>query len=516
MSVRLVAVPMAASIWLARSAHRVASAAARRASSTSPALTAATAGKVATRTAAAAVTAVVVLLAALGLDLLGSGPAAASTRPRDAGPRAAGAAPLAAAAALTATPAPATPMATGQPPQAASPLPATLTAASWLVADAGTGEILAARGARVRDLPASTMKILTALVVLPALSPDLMVTVSKSAAEVDGTKVGLVPGQSYSVHDLATAMMIASGNDATLALVDAAGGRDVVLARMNALAAALGATDTVAVDPTGLDAPGQLTSVRDLAVLGRAAIAEPAVSRYLTIPRASLPTRDGGRFEIQNHNLLLGSYEGTLGVKNGYTVAADATYVGAVRRGGRTLVVALLRTAPNYGIDARALLDWGFANDGLVRPVGTLPARATGARPSADRARAGGALAGGGREDMGRAPAADGRPGSGHAAGRGIGWVTWMALGLTILASVLTALSHRRRRARARLHTPRARRPRHLAHQDGARHRQAQRGHAQRDRHRPPPAQPTPLQRPPAETNDGPARRRHREPGAHP
>ncbi|ONH32105.1 hypothetical protein BL253_06295 [Pseudofrankia asymbiotica] len=479
---------------------------------------------------AAAVTAAVVLLAALGLDLLGGGPAAASTgpRPRGPGPRAVVAAPLAAVAALTAAPAPApaTPMETSRPPQAASPLPAALTAASWLVADAGTGEILAARGARVRDLPASTMKILTALVVLPALSPDLMVTVSKSAAEVDGTKVGLVPGQSYSARDLATAMMIASGNDATLALVEAAGGRNVVLARMNALAAALGATDTVAVDPTGLDAPGQLTSVRDLAVLGRAAIAEPAVSRYLTIPRASLPTRDGGRFEIQNHNLLLGSYEGTLGVKNGYTVAADATYVGAVRRGDRTLVVALLRTAPNYGIDARALLDWGFANDGLVRPVGALPPRATVARPSADRARAAGALGGRGHEDVdGGSPAAGRRPASEHGTGRGIGWATWMALGLTILASVLTVRTHRRR-ARACPNTPRARRPRHLAHPNAARHRQAQHGqaqhgrarhgHAQRDRHRPAPGQSMPRPRPPAETNDGPARRRRREPGAHP
>ncbi|WP_007517121.1 D-alanyl-D-alanine carboxypeptidase family protein [Pseudofrankia saprophytica] len=453
---------------------------------------------------------VVLGLAVPGLLVLGSGPAAAAS--------------------LTGPPSAAAPPETGQP-RAASPLPAGLAAASWLVADAGTGEILAASGARVRDLPASTMKILTALVVLPALSPDLMVTVGKDAAEVDGTKVGLVPGQRYLVRDLATAMMIASGNDATLALVDAAGGREAVLARMNALAAALGATDTVAMDPTGLDAPGQLTSVRDLAVLGRAAIAEPAVSRYLTIPRASLPTRDGGRFEIQNHNLLLGTYEGTLGVKNGYTVAADATYVGAVRRGGRTLVVALLRTAPNYATDARALLDWGFANDGLVDPVGELPpARAVGARPGADRARAAGAPGGTGREDAGqrtdgdgytapagagREPPAAGSPDEGHTAGGGVGWVTWMALGLTVLASVLTALT-RRRRARARPHPSRARRPRHLAHPRGARHRQAQHWHAPQDRHRPAGRQPTPRQRPPVETNDGSVTRRRREPDARP
>ena len=473
------------------------------------------AGATSARAPASAVFVVVAVLLALGLVGLAAGPAVASTAMD-------------------------TPSGSGQHP-AASPLPTGLAAASWLVADADTGEILAAQGARTRDLPASTMKILTALVVLPALAPDLMITVGKDAAEVDGTKVGLVPGQNYSVRDLATAMMIASGNDATLALVDAAGGRDAVLAKMNALAAALGATDTVAVDPTGLDAPGQLTSVRDLAILGRAAIAQPAVSQYLTIPRASLPTRDGGRFEIQNHNLLLGTYEGTLGVKNGYTVAADATYVGAVRRGGRTLVVALLRTAPNYGTDARALLDWGFANDGLARPAGTLPAPAAvdvaamgnaaaagdaadagGAQPAGAQGGAGRATDGTGRADQSGGQPAPGAP-SGEAAraGGGIGWVTWAALSLTVLVSACTALGHRRRLARARRRPAPTRRGRRPPHGRGARHHQAhhrQGDHRQshQSRHRPPPAQQTARPRQPSETTGGQVGRRHSEPGARP
>jgi D-alanyl-D-alanine carboxypeptidase (penicillin-binding protein 5/6) len=316
----------------------------------------------------------------------------------------------------------------------ATGLPARLTAGSWLVADAESGQILAAKGADFRDLPASTMKILTALVVLPGLAPDVAVTVGQDAAHIDGTKVGLVPGQRYSVRDLATAMLIASGNDATVALVDAAGGSAAVVTRMNALAAALGATDTHAVDPTGLDAPGQLTSVRDLAILGRAALAEPAVNRYLTIPRAVLPTPDGGSFEIQNHNLLLGRYPGTLGVKNGYTVAADATYVGAARRGGRTMLVALLRAAPDDGVDARALLDWGFANDGLARAVGALPAPPVAESPAADGTHDG---------EEGISP-----PGHHHAPGPGL--ITWIALGVTVLAGALTAVTRRRQQILAR------------------------------------------------------------------
>ncbi|WP_232303867.1 serine hydrolase [Pseudofrankia sp. DC12] len=338
--------------------------------------------------------------------------------------------------------------------QGGTSLPGRLTSAGWLVADADTGQILAAQGADNRDLPASTMKILTALVVLPGLAPDLRVAVGRDAGTVDGTKAGLVPGQSYLVRDLATAMLIASGNDATVALVDAVGGRDAVVARMNALAASLGATDTHAVDPTGLDAPGQLTSVRDLAILGRAAIAQPMVSRYLTIPRAVLPTPNGGSFEIQNHNLLLGRYPGTLGVKNGYTLAADATYVGAARRGGRTLLVALLRAPPNYAADARALLDWGFANDGVVKPVGVLPAL-----PPVPTVGDGTGPVGAGHAGLAAGAAQPASADRRHQ-GAGPGWITWLALGATVLAGLLAAAGHRRRRVQARR---RAHRARHLA-----------------------------------------------------
>ncbi|MBL7499193.1 D-alanyl-D-alanine carboxypeptidase [Frankia sp. CNm7] len=396
-------------------------------------------------------------LTALGASTLATGPAAATS---------AVPAPAAASAPVPAAPAGAQGQAgPGGAPTAESELPARLTAGSWLVADAGTGEILAAKGPRVRDLPASTMKILTALVVLPTLSPETRVVVGTDAAEVDGTKVGLLPGNSYLVRDLATAMLISSGNDATVALVNAAGGRAAVLARMNALAAELGATDTVAGDPTGLDAPGQLTSVRDLAILGRAALAEPAVSRYLTIPRAALPTRDGGRFEIQNHNLLLGTYEGTLGVKNGYTVAAGATFVGAARRGERTLLVALLRAAPNYGADARALLDWGFAHDGQIRPIGTLPAPRPPTGPQDDGAVAvGGPASAAARPTVPGGQSSAGQSSGGQSSGgegSGVGWVTWTALAITVVALVLTALGHHARQRPARRRARLSHRPRH-------------------------------------------------------
>jgi serine-type D-Ala-D-Ala carboxypeptidase (penicillin-binding protein 5/6) len=326
--------------------------------------------------------------------------------------------------------------------------PAGITANAWLLADAQTGAILAARNPHVRDLPASTMKILTALTVLPTLPPDREVTIGEDAPRVDGTKVGLVPGARYRVRELATAMLIASGNDATVALVDAAGGTTAVLARMNALARSLGADDTVAGDPTGLDAPGQVTSVHDLAIFGRAALESPAVRGYLTIKRAAIRGRDGAPFEIQNHNSLLGSYEGTIGVKNGYTIAANATYVGAARRGSRTLIVALLRANPAYGRDARALLDWGFAHAGKVRAIGALPDMSE----RRDTAAAAPALAPG-------AAAAGNRSGDRHGGifSDPVGPLTWIAIGLTTAAAIFTLLlSRRRRRRRTRIPVQRA------------------------------------------------------------
>ncbi|EFC81255.1 D-alanyl-D-alanine carboxypeptidase family protein [Parafrankia sp. EUN1f] len=370
------------------------------------------------------------------------------------------------------------------------PEPAGITAEAWMVADAISGAILAAHNPNLPDLPASTMKMLTALTVLPSLPPDRVVTISDEAARVDGTRVGLVPGVRYTVRDLATAMLIASGNDATVALVEAAGGRDAVLERMNRLAASLGAHDTVAGDPTGLDAPGQHTTAHDLAVIGRAVLNNPTVRAYLTIPRAVLPGRGDERFEIANHNTLLGTYEGTIGIKNGYTIAAGATFVGAAVRDGRTLIVSLLRTAPTYATDAKALLDWGFAHAADVRPLGRLAEPARTDPATAAQASAGTDTGTGGPGPAQAADAAaggDGRGGDGDSkendrfrqaavpadSGGGVGTATWVALAITVAVSALTLLGRTRRRADAIQRAPRppARHGHHHRHRDGHRRR---------------------------------------------
>jgi len=251
------------------------------------------------------------------------------------------------------------------------PLPPT-TATSFIVADADTGEVLAAKDAHRQLAPASTLKVLTAITLIPRLDPAAGVVVQPDAVRVDGTKVGVVAGQTYSVRDLLTAMLMMSANDAAVALADANGGLGQTLAEMNAEAAWLNARDTVAKTPDGLDAPNQASSAYDLALMFRAGLAIPAFRTYLSITRMQFPAPKGASYQIQTHDRLLLTYPGMIGGKNGYTVAAQASYVGAAARNGHTIIVAVMRDQPNFWNEVKGLFDWGFAVDGTATPIGTL------------------------------------------------------------------------------------------------------------------------------------------------
>jgi len=253
-------------------------------------------------------------------------------------------------------------------------LPGGLDMGSWVVADADTGEVLAAKAPHERFLPASTLKTLTAVTLLPRLSPTQVQKASYADVAVDGSKVGLVNGYGYTVDTLFTAMLVVSGNDAAGALAEAAGGIPRTVALMNAEAKHLQADDTVARTPSGLDAPGETSSAYDLALIAREGLSMPAFRHYVTIVHATVPAPRRAHFEIYTHNRLLTSYRGDIGVKNGYTVRAGGTYVGAATRGGHTIIVTLMHANPNFWEQARELLDWGFAAEGKVVPVGTLVA----------------------------------------------------------------------------------------------------------------------------------------------
>ncbi|MFD4564012.1 D-alanyl-D-alanine carboxypeptidase family protein [Streptomyces sp. NPDC058467] len=270
-------------------------------------------------------------------------------------------------------------------PRAGAPeVPQDVSALSWLVADAHTGAVLAAHDAHLKLPPASTLKTLFALTVLPVLPGGVRHTVKEAELEGigDGSSlVGVTEGHTYRVADLWRGVFLNSGNDAVHVLAAMNGGWETTATRMQAKARSLGALDTHVVSPDGYDAPGQVSSAYDLAVFGRAGLRNPDFARYCSTAQAMFPG-DGWPYEIENTNRLLTGadgverYPGLIGIKNGYTSNAGNTLVAAARRGGRTLVVTVMNPQEGGGFavyeEARSLLDWGFKASGHVAPVGSL------------------------------------------------------------------------------------------------------------------------------------------------
>jgi D-alanyl-D-alanine carboxypeptidase (penicillin-binding protein 5/6) len=253
-----------------------------------------------------------------------------------------------------------------------APSPPKLSAISWVVADLDTGAVLGACDPHLRRRPASVQKLLLAATVLPKLAPEQVVeaTGEDLALPADSSAVGMIVGGHYPVSTLWCGLLLQSGNDTANALARVGGGDGGVpatIAAMNAEAHRLGADDTHAVTPSGLDADDQFSSAYDLALIARADFAMPDFVRYDTTPRMQWPAqppRDPKGFQIQNENKLLTSYEGAMGGKTGFTDQARHTYVGAAQRNGRRLVVTLMgaEIVPGRGWQQGAmLLDWGFA-----------------------------------------------------------------------------------------------------------------------------------------------------------
>jgi len=248
-----------------------------------------------------------------------------------------------------------------------------IKASAWVIADAGTGQVLAAKNPHGWFRPASTLKVLTAISLIPALDPDATTVASKQATSVSPNIVGLLAGHAYKISDLFTALLTISANDAAVALTQATGSYARGMATINAEARHLRADDTVAVTPNGLDAPGQHTSAYDLALFGRQALTMPAFMKYDQVTSAQFKISKKKSVGLWNQNSLLATYPGALGGKIGWTSAAGATYVGMAKRGGHTLVVTLLHCPALTEITAaKQLLNWGFKVDGTISPAGTL------------------------------------------------------------------------------------------------------------------------------------------------
>jgi serine-type D-Ala-D-Ala carboxypeptidase (penicillin-binding protein 5/6) len=245
-----------------------------------------------------------------------------------------------------------------------------VTATSWLVADLGSGAVLGGCGPHEYRTPASVQKLLLAATMLPRLNPAQVVEVTRSDLnfEPGSSAVGLVRGARYSVESLWLGLLLKSGNDTANVLARVGGGTAGMqggMQAMNAEARRLGAYQTHAVTPSGLDGPGQFTSAYDLALIARACFARDDFRRYVRTREAPMPAQPASAgLHVSNDNGLLDRYPGMLGGKTGFTDLARQTYVGVAERNGRRLVVTLLgaETQPLGSLgEATALLDWGFA-----------------------------------------------------------------------------------------------------------------------------------------------------------
>ena len=206
-----------------------------------------------------------------------------------------------------------------------------VSAESAILIEAKTGTALYEKKADERLPMASTTKIMTALVALELAPPETVVTVPREAVGTEGSSVYLFEGEQLTLEQLLYALLLASANDAAVAIAcGTAGSVEAFAGKMNEKAASLGLRNTHFVNPHGLDDPDHYTSARDLAVIARAALEVPLIRKAVSTQKITIPhnAEDGVRLLV-NHNKLLRTYDGAIGVKTGFT-----------KRSGRCLVSA--------------------------------------------------------------------------------------------------------------------------------------------------------------------------------
>ncbi|MCC4321418.1 D-alanyl-D-alanine carboxypeptidase [Streptomyces malaysiensis subsp. malaysiensis] len=339
-------------------------------------------------------------------------------------------------------------------PKAGAPaLPKELSGKSWVVADAESGDVLAAHNAHWQLPPASTLKMLFADTLLPKMPKTKTHKVQLS--DLDGmgegsSLVGVKENYTYSVHDLWLGVFLRSGNDAVHVLAAMNGGVPATVKEMQAHAEYLNARDTHVVTPDGYDEKGQVSSAYDLTLFARSGLQKADFREYCSTATAQFPgtfekdkkgKKTRSSFGIQNTNRLLTGlgvepYKGIAGVKNGNTTNAGATFTGVAQRGNRVLLVTVMNPQEKevnevYKETAR-LFDWGFKAADSVNPIGTLvrPGAAGANHPST-----------GGKEDHKHAQASVSTD-SGGSGG------VWTAVGITggslVLLGALAFGVHRR------------------------------------------------------------------------
>jgi D-alanyl-D-alanine carboxypeptidase (penicillin-binding protein 5/6) len=227
---------------------------------------------------------------------------------------------------------------------------------SFMVMDAATGATICAKAPDSPRQPASTIKIVTAMIALKSLGQNDVIHVSRRAADMPSSKIYLSPDQRYQANDMINAVLLASANDASVALAENIAGSEEKFAALMTLSARLwGAKNTVCRTASGLTAEGQQSTARDLANLFRFAMQDTEFSRRMH--ERKIDTSYGKT--LVNHNKALWRVDGAVGGKTGYTIAARQTYVGQFTRGGDSIVVAIMGSESMWS-DLNRLVDYGF------------------------------------------------------------------------------------------------------------------------------------------------------------
>lgn len=256
----------------------------------------------------------------------------------------------------------------GPAPAAAQPVLPAISAQAYVLMDAANGLTLAAKNAQQVRPPASLTKIATAMVALQRARLDDVITVSVNAANTGGSRFGLSAGEQEQLWKFLYGLLFRSGNDAAVAIAESTAGsvpRFVNL--MNQWARSVGAVSTHFVNPDGLPAVGHYSTARDIALMARAALANPVFARMVS-GRAETFTWDGHPRRVTNINQFVWDYPGAMGIKTGYTDSAGFCLAAAAERNGRLLIIVLLGepSSAQRWADARTLTDYGFKNYPLL------------------------------------------------------------------------------------------------------------------------------------------------------
>ncbi len=236
-----------------------------------------------------------------------------------------------------------------------------LSAQSAMAVDMTSGVYLYEKDSDKKLLPASTTKILTALVALDSYELEQILKVGR--VNVVGQKMGLVEGEEITFLDLLNGLLIYSANDAAEVLAqNYTGGRELFIARMNKKAKDLGLTHSHFSNPVGLDSFDQYSTTKDLIIISKVAMSDPIFSKIVGTKEKLVKSIDGRyAHRLTNINRLLGEVDGVKGVKTGWTEEARENLVTYIERDGRKIMIAVLGSQDRFG-ETKELIDWIFNN----------------------------------------------------------------------------------------------------------------------------------------------------------